>query len=285
MDGNMTECAEETKSRSAKAQKIKPMPDEAEVWKEIVKGNAQARDRMIRQYIYVVKYVLNRLVTHPHLDQDVLDFDDLYSAGVIGLINAVDNFDPNREVKFITYAIPRVRGAIIDELRAVDWLPRSLRKRMNQLQNAYAQLENKFLRPANDEEVSAHLDLSIEEFRQLLSMASRSVVLSLDEELRLSDDSRTTRGDQAARTERTCRDILARDELTNILAQTIESLPEKERLVVAMYYYDEMTFKEIGKVLNVTESRVCQLHTKSMARLRARLKNLEHEFARAVQNP
>ncbi len=285
MDGNTTQCAEETKSRTAKTQKIKPMPDEAEVWKEIVQGNAHARDRMIRQYIYVVKYVLNRLVTHPHLDQDVLDFDDLYSAGVIGLINAVDNFDPNREVKFITYAIPRVRGAIIDELRAVDWLPRSLRKRMNQLQNAYSQLENKFLRPANDEEVSAHLDLSIEEFRQLLSMASRSVVLSLDEELRLSDDSRTTRGDQAARTERTCRDILARDELINILASTIESLPEKERLVVAMYYYDEMTFKEIGKVLSVTESRVCQLHTKSMSRLRARLKNLEHEFARAVQAP
>lgn len=285
MDVNTTECAEETKSRTAKTQKIKPMPDEAEVWKEIVQGDAHARDRMIRQYIYVVKYVLNRLVTHPHLDQDVLDFDDLYSAGVIGLINAVDNFDPNREVKFITYAIPRVRGAIIDELRAVDWLPRSLRKRMNQLQNAYSQLENKFLRPANDDEVSAHLDLSIEEFRQLLSMASRSVVLSLDEELRLSDDSRTTRGDQAARTERTCRDILARDELTSILATTIESLPEKERLVVAMYYYDEMTFKEIGKVLSVTESRVCQLHTKSMSRLRARLKNLEHEFARAVQAP
>lgn len=285
MDGNTTQCADETKNRAVKTHKIKPMPDEAEVWQEIVKGNAPARDRMIRQYIYVVKYVLNRLVTHPHLDQDVLDFDDLYSAGVIGLINAVDNFDPGREVKFITYAIPRVRGAIIDELRAVDWLPRSLRKRMNQLQNAYAQLEHKFLRPANDEEVSAHLDLSIEEFRQLLSMASRSVVLSLDEELRLSDDSRTTRGDQAARTERTCRDILARDELIHILTGTIESLPEKERLVVAMYYYDEMTFKEIGKVLNVTESRVCQLHTKSMSRLRARLKNLEHEFARAVQAP
>jgi RNA polymerase sigma factor FliA len=285
MDGNTTQVADETKSRATKTQRIKPMPDEAEVWKEIVNGNAHARDRMIRQYIYVVKYVLNRLVTHPHLDQDVLDFDDLYSAGVIGLINAVDNFDPGREVKFITYAIPRVRGAIIDELRAVDWLPRSLRKRMNQLQNAYSQLENKFLRPANDEEVSAHLDLSIEEFRQLLSMASRSVVLSLDEELRLSDDSRTTRGDQAARTERTCRDILARDELIHILASTIESLPEKERLVVAMYYYDEMTFKEIGKVLSVTESRVCQLHTKSMSRLRARLKNLEHEFARAVQAP
>jgi RNA polymerase sigma factor FliA len=285
MDGNTTQVADETKTRATKTQRIKPMPDEAEVWKEIVNGNAHSRDRMIRQYIYVVKYVLNRLVTHPHLDQDVLDFDDLYSAGVIGLINAVDNFDPGREVKFITYAIPRVRGAIIDELRAVDWLPRSLRKRMNQLQNAYSQLENKFLRPANDEEVSAHLDLSIEEFRQLLSMASRSVVLSLDEELRLSDDSRTTRGDQAARTERTCRDILARDELIHILASTIESLPEKERLVVAMYYYDEMTFKEIGKVLSVTESRVCQLHTKSMSRLRARLKNLEHEFARAVQAP
>lgn len=285
MAGNTTDCTDETRTRPVKSQKVKPMPDEAGVWQEILKGNAHARDRMIRQYIYVVKYVLNRLVTHPHLDQDVLDFDDLYSAGVIGLINAVDNFDPSREVKFITYAIPRVRGAIIDDLRAVDWLPRSLRRRMNQLQNAYSQLENKFLRPANDEEVSAFLDLSVDEFRQLLSMASRSVVLSLDEELRLSDDSRTTRGDQAARTEKTCRDILARDELISILAETIENLPEKERLVVAMYYYDEMTFKEIGKVLNVTESRVCQLHTKSMARLRARLKNLENDFARTIQAP
>jgi RNA polymerase sigma factor for flagellar operon FliA len=259
------------------------MPNEAEVWQEIIKGSAESRDKMIRQYVYLVKYVLNRLVTHPHLDQDVLDFDDLYSAGVIGLINAVDNFDPTREVKFITYAIPRIRGAIIDELRAVDWLPRSLRKKMNQLHQAYSLLENKFLRPAKDEEVSAFLGISVEEFRLLLSQASRSVVLSLDEELRLSDDSRTTRGDQATRNERSSRDLLARDELTSILAGTIESLPEKERLVVAMYYYDEMTFKEIGKVLSVTESRVCQLHTKSMARLRGRLKDLEHEFARAVQ--
>jgi RNA polymerase sigma factor for flagellar operon FliA len=283
MESKLSECTEEQKTRASKSQKVKPMPNEAEVWQEILNGSPQARERMIRQYIYVVKYVLNRLVTHPHLDQDVLDFDDLYSAGVIGLINAVDNFDPTREVKFITYAIPRVRGAIIDELRAVDWLPRSLRKRMNQLNNAYSHLENKLLRPVSDEEVSAYLDISIDEFRQLLSMASRTVVLSLDEELRLSDDSHTTRGDQAARTEKTCRDQLARDELISILAQTIEKLPEKERLVVAMYYYDDMTFKEIGKVLNVTESRVCQLHTKSMSRMRARLKNLEHDFARSVQ--
>lgn len=285
MAGNTSEAAPESKVRATKTQRVKPMPDEALVWREIVKGDRDARDRMIRQYVYLVKYVLNRLVTHPHLDQDVLDFDDLYSAGVIGLINAVDNFDPGREVKFITYAIPRIRGAIIDELRAVDWLPRSLRKKMNQLQQAYSQLENKFLRPAKDEEVSNYLGLSVEEFRQLLNFASRSVVLSLDEELRLSDDSRTTRGDQATRNEKSSRDLVAREELVMILSDAIETLPEKERLVVAMYYYDEMTFKEIGKVLNVTESRVCQLHTKSMARLRGRLKDLEHEFARVVQAP
>jgi RNA polymerase sigma factor for flagellar operon FliA len=258
------------------------MPDEPKVWKKVLRGDAQARDRMIRQYVYLVKYVLNRLVAHPHMDQDVLDFDDLYSAGVIGLINAVDKFDPSREVKFITYAIPRIRGAIIDELRAIDWLPRSLRQKVNQLHNTYSQLENSLLRPAKDEEVSSHLGVSVEELRGLLSSASRSVVLSLDEELRLSDDSLTTRGDQAVLHERSCRDIAARQEMVEILKAAIERLPEKERLVVAMYYYDDMTFKEIGKVLSVTESRICQLHTKAMTRLRARLKDLERDFSRVV---
>ena len=258
------------------------MPDEPKVWKRVLRGDAQARDKMIRQYVYLVKYVLNRLVAHPHMDQDVLDFDDLYSAGVIGLINAVDKFDPGREVKFITYAIPRIRGAIIDELRAIDWLPRSLRQKVNQLHSTYSQLENSLLRPANDEEVSSHLGVSVEELRGLLSSASRSVVLSLDEELRLSDDSLTTRGDQAVLHERSCRDIAARQEMVEILKSAIEGLPEKERLVVAMYYYDDMTFKEIGKVLSVTESRICQLHTKAMTRLRARLKDLERDFSRVV---
>ena len=256
------------------------MPNEAEVWQCVVKGDMDARQKMIKQYVYLVKYVLNRLVTHPHLDQDVLDFDDLFSAGSIGLINAVDKFDPGREVKFITYAIPRIRGAIIDELRAIDWLPRSLRQKVNKLQNTYAQLENQLLRPAKDEEVSSHMGLTLDDLRDLLSSASRAVVLSLDEELRLSDESRTTRGDQAVRPEHTSRDLLAREEMIEILKSSIQGLPEKERLVVAMYYYDDMTFKEIGKVLSVTESRVCQLHTKAMTRLRARLKDMEHDFAR-----
>jgi len=284
MAQNTIERVDSTK-KEKKTSRMKPLPDEPAVWKKIVKGDRDARDLMIRQYVYLVKYVLNRLVSHPHLDQDVLDFDDLYSAGVIGLINAVDNYDPQRGVKFITYSIPRIRGAIIDELRAVDWLPRSLRQKVNKLNGAYSQIENQFLRPARDEEVSSYLGISVEEFRTVLSSASRSVVLSLDEELRLSDDSSVTRADQAIRHEKSCRDLVAREELVRILSNTIETLPEKERLVVAMYYYDEMTFKEIGKVLSVTESRICQLHTKAMTRLRGRLKDLEHEFARAVQTP
>jgi RNA polymerase sigma factor for flagellar operon FliA len=268
------------KTPKKSSSRIQPMPNEAEVWTRVKKGDAEARHKMIKQYVYLVKYVLNRLVTHPHLDQDVLDFDDLFSAGSIGLINAVDKFDPAREVKFITYAIPRIRGAIIDELRAIDWLPRSLRQKVNKLQNTYAQLENQLLRPAKDEEVSSHMGLTLDDLRDLLASASRSVVLSLDEELRLSDESRTTRGDQAMRPDHTSRDLLAREEMIEILKSSIQGLPEKERLVVAMYYYDDMTFKEIGKVLSVTESRVCQLHTKAMTRLRARLKDMENDFAR-----
>lgn len=273
---------EANEKKKSEIRKVKPMPNEGEVWKQILEGDAQARDKMIRQYVYLVKYVLNRLVSHPHLDQDVLDFDDLYSAGTIGLINAVDKFDPGREVKFITYAIPRIRGAIIDELRAVDWLPRSLRQKVNRLQNAYRQIESEHLRPAKEEEICEALEITLDEFRALLSSASRAVVLSLDEELRLTDDSNTTRGEQAFRHEKTSRDLVAREELIHILTQTIEALPDKERLVVAMYYYDDMTFKEIGKVLSVTESRVCQLHTKAMVRLRGRLKEMEHDFARVV---
>jgi RNA polymerase sigma factor for flagellar operon FliA len=278
----LAESAETIQKRPARSTRMKPMANEAEVWQLIVKGDPEARDRMIQQYVYLVKFVLNRLVSYPHLDQDVLDFDDLYSAGVIGLIKAVDHFDPKRDVKFITYAIPRIRGAIIDELRAIDWLPRSMRQKVNRLHSAYTKIENDHLRPATDEEVSSYLGITLDEFRQLLSSASRSIVLSLDEELRLSDDSHITRGDQAMRSERSCRDMVAREELVNILTLTVEALPEKERLVVAMYYYDEMTFREIGKVLSVTESRICQLHTKAMLRLRSRLKDMEHDFGRSV---
>lgn len=255
-------------------------PDEAALWRRVKQGDQKARDTLIQKYIHLVKYVLNRLISLPHVDQEILDFDDLYSCGALGLIAAVDGFDAGREVKFITYAIPRIRGAIIDELRAVDWLPRSLRQKVNRLQKTYQALESELMRPATDEEVSHRMEIEVEDLHRVLDAAAHSAVLSLDEELRQFGEDHTTLQDiTKAPPTQTGRETIQRDEMIHILQSSIENLPDKERLVVSMYYYDAMTFKEIGEVLEVTESRVCQLHTRAMLRLRGRLKCYEQEFA------
>ena len=199
---------------------------------------------------------------------------DLISYGLVGLISAIERYEPEREIKFETYAIPRIRGAIIDELRALDWVPRSVRARARDIERAIGEIEAKTGRVPSDEEIAKKLDLTTEELDESLSEISRSSIAALDELWTVSGGD----GDQIALID-TIEDTEAPDpqrsltatELREAIADSIARLPEREKLVITLYYYEELTLREIGEVLGVTESRVSQLHTKAILRLKARL--------------
>jgi RNA polymerase sigma factor for flagellar operon FliA len=234
-------------------------------------GDERARERLVVAYSPLVKYVSGRMASGlpAHVDEA-----DLISYGLVGLINAIERFEPAREIKFETYALTRVRGAILDELRSIDWVPRSVRARARQIERANAKLEHKLQRAPTDEEMAAELDLSVAEFTAALLQISTSTVAALDELWTAGDSS----GDQVSLLD-TLADENAPDpaaamdetELRERLAGAIGRLPEREKLVIALYYYENLTLREIGEVLSVTESRVSQLHTKAVLRLRSRL--------------
>jgi RNA polymerase sigma factor for flagellar operon FliA len=203
---------------------------------------------------------------------------DLISYGLVGLISAIERFEPEREIKFETYAIPRVRGAIIDELRTLDWVPRSVRARARAIERANVKLEHKLQRPPTDEEMCRELDMSMDDFQEALIQISNSTIAALDELWTVSDSS----GDQVSLLD-TIQDPGAPDpakaadasDLKDRVADAIARLPEREKLVVALYYYENLTLREIGEVLGVTESRVSQLHTKAVLRLRSHMSEEE----------
>jgi RNA polymerase sigma factor for flagellar operon FliA len=199
---------------------------------------------------------------------------DLISYGLGGLISAIERFEPAREIRFETYALPRIKGAIIDELRSLDWVPRSVRARARDIERANVKLEGRLQRAPSDEEMAAELEITLEEFQQSLVQISNSTIAALDELWSISDSS----GDQVSLLD-TLQDPAAPDpahvvgtsELKDRLADAIARLPEREKLVIALYYYENLTLREIGEVLGVTESRVSQLHTKAVLRLKSRL--------------
>jgi RNA polymerase sigma factor for flagellar operon FliA len=242
------------------------------LWREYrAKADPAVRDRLIVTYAPLVKYVAGRLGSGlpAHVDDE-----DLVSYGLLGLIGAIERYDPERDVKFETYAIARIRGAIIDELRALDWVPRSVRSRARDIERAIGELEAKLGRVPSDEEIAGKLGLTTEELDESLSEISRSSIAALDELWTISGSG----GDQVALID-TIEDTDAPDpqgalsqvELREAIADSIARLPEREKLVVTLYYYEELTLREIGEVLGVTESRVSQLHTKAILRLKARL--------------
>jgi RNA polymerase sigma factor for flagellar operon FliA len=231
------------------------------------------REAMILEHTPLIRYVAGRIAMR--LPAHV-SLDDLMSAGVIGLIDAVDKFDPNQNVKFKTYAEFRIRGAILDELRAMDWVPRSVRRKSSKLEDVYQQLQNQLGRAANDEEVAAAMGIGMEEFHALLEEVKGVNLLSLDDE-----NSPVSHLDAEQVLQAMARDDgedplaqLGLLELRRQVAQSIDGLPEKEKLVVSLYYYDELTMREIGEVLGYTESRISQMHTKAILRLRARLRDV-----------
>ena len=243
------------------------------LWREYRKSKDQAvRDRLILTYAPLVKYVAGRLGSGlpAHVDEN-----DLVSYGLLGLIGAIERFDPDRDIKFETYAIARIKGSIIDELRAMDWVPRSVRSRARDIERAIGELERKLMRAPTDEEIAEKLGVTTDDLNDSLSEIGRSSIAALDELWTISSGGG---GDQVALID-TIEDTtgpepqseLAQTELREALGEAIARLPEREKLVVTLYYYEELTLREIGEVLGVTESRVSQLHTKAILRLKARL--------------
>jgi len=222
-------------------------------------------------YAPLVKYVAGRMASGlpAHVDEA-----DLISYGLGGLISAIQRFDLSREIKFETYAITRIKGAIIDELRSIDWVPRSVRARAREIERANSKLEHKWHRAPTDEEMAGEIGLTVKEFQDSLLQISNSSVAALDELWTVSDSS----GDQVSLLDTLQApdapdpaQLIDATELKDRIADAIARLPEREKLVVALYYYENLTLREIGEVLGVTESRVSQLHTKAVLRLRSRL--------------
>ncbi|MBS3974329.1 MAG: RNA polymerase sigma factor WhiG [Actinobacteria bacterium] len=234
------------------------------------KGCVGSREKLILNYSPLVKYVAGRVSSG--LPNSV-DIGDLISYGIFGLIDAIEKFDPQRGIKFETYAIARIKGAIIDELRAMDWVPRSLRAKAKELENAYFVLENTLQRAPNDSEVAEKLGISVKELHLIFTKLSYTSVVYFEEFW--ANPGRDDSGDAAG----SIADISAEDpvavfestEVREILTDAIERLPERERVVIALYYYEGLTLKEIGQVLGVTESRISQLHTRAVLRLRSKL--------------
>jgi RNA polymerase sigma factor for flagellar operon FliA len=234
-------------------------------------GDERARERLVVAYSPLVKYVSGRMASGlpAHVEEA-----DLISYGLVGLIGAIERFDLEREIKFETYAITRIKGSIIDELRSLDWVPRSVRARARDIERANSKLEHRLQRAPTDEEMASELGMTVSDFQDALLQISNSTVAALDELWTVSDSS----GDQVSLLD-TLQDPRAPDpaavmdqtDLKDRVADAIARLPEREKLVVALYYYENLTLREIGEVLGVTESRISQLHTKAVLRLRSRL--------------
>ncbi len=246
---------------------------EEEVWKEYKENPSQeVKEYLVRKYAPLVKYVAGKLA----IGLPNIDFEDLMDYGTFGLLDAIEKYDPEKGVKFKTYAITRIRGAIIDHIRQVDWVPRSIRQKAKEIESTIAELELKLGRPAEDEEIAEALGVSVEEFHKLLLEINKAntIVSSLDELRRVGKDNEEVAAIDIVKSDEETtnpEEIAIRQEVREMIEEALHSLPEREKNVLILYYYEDLTLKEIGEVLNVTESRVSQLHAKALVRLRAKL--------------
>jgi RNA polymerase sigma factor for flagellar operon FliA len=242
-----------------------------EAWKERGQIPPDLKDRIVLEHTALISYIVSRIAVR--LPSHV-DLEDLYNTGVIGLMDAVDKYDPNKDCKFKTYAEFRIRGAILDQLRSLDWVPRSIRQKSRRLEHAYCEAEKRLGRQGSDSEIADALGMDLGEFHALVSQTRGVSIVNFDD-LRSQADS------EGPSPSANFEDVNAEDpfttlnarELTQALGTGIEALPQKERLVVSLYYYEDLNLKEIGQILGITESRVCQIHSKAVARLRARLRS------------
>lgn len=245
--------------------------DEVKMWKKFKRTKSQAlREEIVKKYLYLVKYVAGRVAIG--LPPNV-EFNDLVSYGILGLFDAITKYDVSQGNKFETYAVSRIRGSIMDELRKLDWAPRLLRKKAREIDKKCKELEEKHGRIASDTELAKALKISTDELNTIYSDLNSTTFLSLDEVWQNDD------GNKPISRLQTIEDSLVtnqfnfvhQNEVKDLLADAINDLPEKEKLVVVLYYYENLTLREIGEILDVSESRVCQIHTKVITRLRSHL--------------
>jgi RNA polymerase sigma factor for flagellar operon FliA len=251
--------------------------DVEEVWSRFKKtGRQEDRDRLIVYYSPLVKYVASRVAAG--LPQSV-DQADLVSYGMFGLIDAITKFDPDRGFKFETYAISRIKGAVLDELRSIDWVPRSVRSKAKLVERAMVKLEAQLHRTPTDSEIANELDLTVAQLNGIYNQISSLGIVALDEMLTFNGSESLTFGDTLADRRDGPGGVYERVEMRQLLADAINRMNEREKIVLTLYYYESLTLAEIGRVLGVTESRVCQIHTKAVMHLKSRLSSLERESA------
>jgi RNA polymerase sigma factor FliA len=239
------------------------------LWEDYSKKRTpELQEKIIIEYAGLVKLVAGRLSMY--LGYNV-EYDDLVGYGTFGLIDAIDKFDYSKGIKFETYASLRIRGAILDQIRKMDWIPRSIRQKQRKIDTAYHNLEIKFGRAVNDDEIAKELEISVEELETWQSQTKITNVISLDEFMEQGTETKmeqnlTASFDQPDK-------IIEKEELKELLVKTLEALTEKEKKVIILYYYEELTLKEISRILEVSESRISQLHTKALQKMRVKLGN------------
>ena len=236
-----------------------------ELWQIYKQGtHPNLRQEIVLRYLGLVKYVVRKMIKN---FPQAIEEKDLYHIGVLGLVEAVDRFDLGYGIKFETYAIPRIKGSIIDELRKLDWIPRSLRSKTNQLKEKTVEMEQKFSGSYSDDEVAHGMGMKVEELQNLKKEINSVNLLSLDKPI--DDSQKQNLYDMVEDEERTNPDFkMEEEEMKRVLLKAIKQLPEKTRLAITLYYYEKLTFKEIGQILNVSESRISQIHSETMAKLK-----------------
>lgn len=254
--------------------------EEEKLWQEYkTTKDEKIREYFVRKYAPLVKYVAGRVAIGM---PESADFEDLVSDGLVGLLDAIDKYEPERGIKFKTYAVTRIRGAIVDGLRERDWIPRSIRQKAKEIEECIFELERKLGRSAEDSEIAEAMGVSIEEYQKMVREIKGTTLLSLHEIWHIgSDDDEVPMIETLESPESLKPDIIVeKEEIKKIIVEALESLPAKEKEVIVLYYYEGLTLKEIGEVLNVTESRVSQLHTKAITRLRAKLSKLKYSLGK-----
>ncbi|MBO6179678.1 MAG: FliA/WhiG family RNA polymerase sigma factor [Selenomonadaceae bacterium] len=240
------------------------MTDVDALWDRYFRNRtSENRNRLVEHYLYLVKIVAGRLAVNlpTHVDKE-----DLLSSGVFGLMEAIDRYDSSRKNKFETYAGVRVRGAMLDYLRSKDWIPVTLRQKIRRYEKAVYELETEFGRSATDEEIAERMGISVLELPEIEMQLNAATVVPLEEYIRTGD---------MESMELSPSDSMELKEIQSTLATAIDKLPEKERLVVSLYYYEELTLKEISLIMHLTEARISQLHTKAVFRLRGQLARMK----------
>jgi len=247
---------------------------EEEMWQEYRKTrDPKIREAFIKQYAPLVKYVAGRVAVGM---PNNVEFDDLVGFGVFGLIDAIEKYDTEKNVKFKTYAVTRIRGAIFDELRLIDWVPRSVRQKTREVETTISSLEAQLGRTASDQEIANAMGLDETEYMKVIQKISGTSIISLNDLWYSGDENdKVSIGDSIESPSSLNPDVMVvNDEIRRVIVDAINELPEKEKKILVLYYYEDLTLKDIGRVLQVTESRVSQLHTKAVLHLRSKLTNI-----------